>query len=246
MLQHIELKNEDGKILRGYFHKPENFTGEINVMFHGFTGNKTEHACHFRNFSRMLEKEGIGALRLDFSGNGESDGIFLDFTFDTMVKEARMIIEYALNELKATKLNIQGFSMGGAIAGMMAKEYVEKVNKVLLWSPCAGIKNTIKRRYEMHPIDENGNSINGVFSMSKEMYESVEKYDVLEGLSVVKQEVFIVQGTKDQAVHFETPLKYKALFDNCDIHYVEGAGHGYDLLSEMNELYEVSLKFILK
>lgn len=246
MLQHIELKNEDGKILRGYFHKPDNFTGEVNVMFHGFTGNKTEHACHFRNFSSLLEKEGIGSLRLDFSGNGESDGTFLDFTFDTLIKEARLMVEFALNELGATKLNLQGFSMGGAVAGVMAKEYADKVNKVLLWSPCAGIKDTIKRRYLANPIDENGNSINGVFSMSKEMFESVEKYDVLEGLSVFKNEVFIVQGTKDMAVHFETPLKYKALFEKCEIHYVEGAGHGYDKLEEMEEMYSVSMEFILK
>ncbi len=246
MLQHIEIKNEDGKILRGYFHKPDNYTGEINVMFHGFTGNKTEHACHFRNFSRILEKEGIGSLRLDFSGNGESDGTFLDFTFDTMVKEAKLIIDYALKNLGVRKLNIQGFSMGGAIAGMMAKEYYDKVNKVLLWSPCAGIADTIRRNYESRPIDENGNSINGVFSMSKKMYESVNRYDVLEGLSIYKNEVLIVQGIKDQAVAYTTPLKYKALFEKCKIHYIETAGHGYDLLSEMNELYRVSLEFIKK
>lgn len=246
MIKHVEIINENGKTLRGYFHKPNNYNGELYVMFHGFTGNKTEHACHFRNFSRLMEKEGIGSLRLDFSGNGESDGIFLDFTFDTMIKEARLIINYAIEKLNVKKLNLLGFSMGGAIAAVMAKEYCDSVNKLLLWSPCADIKNTIKKRYEAYPLDEKGNSINGVFSISKEMYESVEKYDVLEGLSSFKSEVFIVQGTKDLTVSPDTPLIYKKLFEKCNIFYVDGAGHGYDRLEEMEQMYNASLEFVKK
>ena len=97
MIKHIELVNEWGKTLRGYLDMPENFNGELIVMFHGFTGNKSEHAYHFRNISRIMSKEGFASMRLDFSGNGESDGEFKDFTFDTLYSEAKQMIDFALN-----------------------------------------------------------------------------------------------------------------------------------------------------
>ena len=53
MMKHVEIVNKDGKVLRGYYSDPENFNGDVVVCFHGFTGNKTEHACHFRNIARL-------------------------------------------------------------------------------------------------------------------------------------------------------------------------------------------------
>ena len=95
MLKHIEITNKEGRILRGYLTLPEQFNGDLVLMYHGFTGNKTEHAGHFRNLSRLLAAEKIASLRMDFSGNGESDGEFSDFTFDTLIAEANLMLDYA-------------------------------------------------------------------------------------------------------------------------------------------------------
>ena len=61
-------------------------------MFHGFTGNKTNMEA-ISTTSRLLERNQIASLRLDFSGNGESDGNFNEFT-DTLISEANLIINY--------------------------------------------------------------------------------------------------------------------------------------------------------
>ena len=95
MVKHVELINQEGKILRGYLTLPKEWNNRIVIMFHGFTGNKTEHAGHFRNFSRVLNDEGIASLRLDFTGNGESDGDFSDFTFNILMSDANLILDYA-------------------------------------------------------------------------------------------------------------------------------------------------------
>ena len=243
MIKHIELVNKDGRVLRGYLCEPENFTGELVVMFHGFTGNKTEHAGHFRTLSRMLDKEGIGSLRLDFSGNGESDGEFTDFTFDTMIPEAKQMVEFALNYPGVKKVDLLGFSMGGAVAGMMSSVYLDKINKVVLWSPAGQIVEHIKQRYEARVKDEQGNAIGGAYSLSKAMYESLDKYDVYKGLENFKNRVFIVQGFKDQAVPYITAMKYATTYPNAHVHIVNTAGHGYDALEEMNELYSKTMAF---
>ena len=246
MIKHIELPNAEGKILRGYLHMPDNFCGKLVVMFHGFTGNKTEHACHFRNFSRILEKEGVASLRLDFSGNAESDGTFLDFTFDTLLSDAKCIIEYAKKMDGVKSLNVLGFSMGGATAAIMSSIYYNDIDRLLLWSPAGNILSIIKAYYEKLPKDENGNALNGDFSMSLAMYKSIEKYNVFDNLSLYNNEVLIIQGKKDLSVPYETAEKYKSAFNKCNIHYIENAGHGYDPLAISGELYKTSLEYILK
>ena len=58
MTKHVEIVNVKGFVLRGYLELPEN-AKRIVCMFHGFTGNKTEHNGHYRNLARLLAKEGI-------------------------------------------------------------------------------------------------------------------------------------------------------------------------------------------
>ena len=154
MNKHVEIVNKDGRVLRGYINIPENFTGELIVMFHGYTGHKTEHNGHFRTLTRMLDPKGIGTMRLDFSGNGESDGEFLDFTFDTLVSDASIMVEYALALEGVEKVSLLGFSMGGAVAGMMASKYLDKIHRVVLWSPAANIISLIRNRYVNAEKDE--------------------------------------------------------------------------------------------
>ena len=244
MNKHVEFLNKDNRMLRGYINIPENFNGELIVMFHGFTGNKTEHNGHFRTLTRMLDPMGIGTLRMDFSGNGESDGEFLDFTFDTLMNDARLMVEFALGYEGVKKVDLLGFSMGGAVAGYMSKEYADKINKVVLWSPAGDMVQKIKTRYESYPKDENENGINSCWSLSKAMYETAQQYDLYNGLENFKGKVFIVHGNKDLAVNYLIGIQYSVIYPDAFIHLVHGAGHGYDKPEDMKELYEKTLSFL--
>ena len=244
MNKHVEIVNKDGRVLRGYINIPENFTGELIVMFHGYTGHKTEHNGHFRTLTRKLDPKGIGTMRLDFSGNGESDGEFLDFTFDTLVSDASIMVEYALNLEGVEKVSLLGFSMGGAVAGMMASKYLDKIHRVVLWSPAANILSLIRNRYENAEKDENENAIISCWSLSKAMYESLDKYDVMKGIENYKGQVFIVQGNKDLSVPYMNAVKYAVTFPEAHVVLVDGSGHGYDRPIDMEKLYGLTLKFL--
>ena len=235
MNKHVEIVNKDGRVLRGYINIPENFTGELIVMFHGYTGHKTEHNGHFRTLTRKLDPKGIGTMRLDFSGNGESDGEFLDFTFDTLVSDASIMVEYALNLEGVEKVSLLGFSMGGAVAGMMASKYLDKIHRVVLWSPAANILSLIRNRYVNAEKDENENAIISCWSLSKAMYESLDKYDVMKGIENYKGQVFIVQGNKDLSVPYMNAVKYAVTFPEAHVVLVDGSGHGYDRPIDMEK-----------
>lgn len=247
MIKHIELVNEWGKTLRGYLDLPDNFNGEIVVMFHGFTGNKSEHAYHFRKISRLISKEGFASLRMDFSGNGESDGEFRDFTFDTMYSEAMQIIDFAFNYPNVKKVSLLGFSMGGGVATIMAQVYGNRLSKLILWSAAGNIIEHIKLHFENGVPLENGNRLTaGYFELSKEMYDSVcsGKYQPMENLERFTNPVLLIHGRADKSVSYLISMRYALKFYNSLVHIVNGSGHGYDKISERDELYTKTIDFL--
>lgn len=243
MIKHLELTRNNGKILRGYL-TDHGKSKIIVIMFHGFTGNKTEHAGHFRNFSRVLLKNEISSIRFDFYGNGESDGEFKDFTFDTLIDDSEQIIKYVKTNFNDKNIVLLGYSMGGAVASMMADKHPE-IENIILWSPAGNILDIIKRYYENYPKNEDGNIImNSYFELSKEMYESVSKYDIYNGFDEYLGNVLIIQGEKDLAVKPEVSKKFHELAKNSNYIMIPNAGHGYDKIEERDILYRESLKFL--
>ena len=245
MIKHVEIKNKDNKVMRGYLDMPKG-ANELVIFYHGFTGNKSEHAYHFRNFSRILSDAKIASLRLDFSGNGESDGEFRDFTMDTLMDDAKLIYEYAKTIKGIDKIDVLGFSMGGGVATMMSAIYGNEINKLILWSAAGTIPEHIRIAFEKGVKLENGNSLIGTyFELSKEMYDSTFKYDPFKGIEIYTNPVLLVHGRSDQAVDYLTSMKYAVTYKNAVVHIIDECGHGYDKVEQQKELYDVSKKFIL-
>lgn len=245
MIKHIELTNKEGKILRGYLDYPENMNGELVIYFHGFTGNKSEHAKHFVNFSRLISKEGYASLRLDFSGNGESDGEFYDFTMDTLISDAKLIIEYALTIQGVKKYTLLGFSMGGAVATYMSSIYKDKISKLILWSPATNICELIQKHYQNQVKAEEG-KVPGTFEISKKMEESTYHYDITENAHLFTNPVLIINGKKDLSVNYMYAVRLSVIFHNTRLHLVNESGHGYDKNEQRDELYNISKSFLLE
>lgn len=244
MIKHVEIVNKNGNVLRGYLDYPENFNGELIVYFHGFTGNKTEHAKHFLNFSRIISKYGYASLRMDFYGNGESDGDFKDFTMDTLISDAQIIINSAFNLNGVKKVSLLGFSMGGGVATYMSGKYGNRISKLILWSAAVNINDIIKRRFDASVKLENGNAMHSTFEISTEMYDSLYKYDMLEGITNFTNPVMLIHGRRDQAVDYLYSARTSVLYPNSRLHYINTAGHGYDAIEERDELYAKTLEFL--
>ena len=95
MQHYCEIPTPKGT-LRGFFHKPNQDKHPVCLIFHGFTGQKTGTKFSYVQLSRMLEAKGIASFRFDFLGSGESDGNFVDMTFQDELSCARVILEECL------------------------------------------------------------------------------------------------------------------------------------------------------
>jgi pimeloyl-ACP methyl ester carboxylesterase len=240
MMTHVELANNENKTLRGYLHEVQ---GDTIVLFlHGFTGNKSEHAYHFRDFARLLETQGISSLRLDYSGNGESDGDFKDFTFDSLMSDVNLMLDFA----KATgkRVVVLGFSLGGAAAALLTQTRGQDIYKVVLWSPAGSMLEKIRQNYEYSKDNITGFSAGGLYELSEKMIASLDNYNIYKDLDRYQGKVLVVHGKKDQAVNYIYGVRFAVLFRNAQLHLINSAGHGYDSAEEKKELFDKTLTFL--
>lgn len=108
--------NED--LLVGRLELP---TGDVNgfaLFAHCFTCSKQSVAAS--RVSRTLAAAGIGVLRFDFAGIGESEGDFVETTFAANVQDVVAAAEFLTREYRAPDL-LMGHSLGG-IAVLAAAE----------------------------------------------------------------------------------------------------------------------------
>ena len=118
-----------------HFSEPPRPTARLIVMCHGFKGCSTGPARGFVNFSRILVQHGYSVLRFDQPNCGNSDGPFLDVSFNEWVETIIELTEkYSVRGYRITLL---GESMGASAAIVAANNdrIRGKVSALLLWSP---------------------------------------------------------------------------------------------------------------
>jgi len=241
MNKHIEIENKKGRILRGYLNKPSK-AKSIVVFLHGYTGNKTEHNGHFREFSRLLAKENIASLRMDYSCNGESDGNFRDFLFTDALLDAKLMIDFAFKVKGIEEVSLLGFSMGGLIASLLCN--YKPFKQILLWSPSDNLYEKVKRQYELLPKLENGNGYQNGFEISKGLVASMKEIDAFKEVKHFNKPVLVIHGRNDKAVDYKVGEKYAKTYPKGKLIIIESANHGYDRFSEVKELFSSSLVFL--
>lgn len=114
----VAFLGSDGHELVGRVELPSNELRGFALFAHCFTCSKQSAAAS--RVSQALAAQGLGVLRFDFAGIGESGGDFLDTTFAANVLDLVAASEFLEREYRAPDLLV-GHSLGG-IAVLAAAE----------------------------------------------------------------------------------------------------------------------------
>lgn len=111
--ENFHFNNHTGELLAATLHLP-NSPSEAGVVFgHCFTCSR--HTRILRAAAATLAQQGIMALRFDFSGNGQSQGLFAESTFTKQIKEMQAAVAI-LKARGATRIGLAGHSMGASVS----------------------------------------------------------------------------------------------------------------------------------
>ena len=130
--QKILFENGKGIRLCGIIDRPERTPVATALFSHCFTCTKDLKAIV--KISRLLSENGIAVLRFDFTGLGDSQGVFSDTDFDDDCQDLLAAAQAMTEHIAPPQLMI-GHSLGGAAMMTMAPRLQSVQGLVTIASP---------------------------------------------------------------------------------------------------------------
>jgi len=257
LIKPVTFRSEGQQII-GVLHTPDGLKdGEKApgiVMFHGFTGNRTEAHRLFVHVAKSLSKEGFIVLRFDFRGSGDSDGEFEDMTLPGEVCDAAEALTFLMEQrnVDGDRVGVLGLSMGGRVAAILASKD-RKVKFAILYSPALG---PLKERFlsqmgkeELEKLDSGEPiEVSSGWYLKKEFFETVDYIVPLDIMKSVKVPTLIVHSDKDEVIPLEEAVEgyelIRGLNEKNDLYIVRGGDHTFSKREHTLEAISKTLNWI--
>lgn len=108
------------------------------LLLHGFGSHKDEVGDMYERLASHLARRGYSSLRIDFAGSGDSTQPFTANTYDGMVADSRIALDYLIG-LPSTdddRIGLVGFSLGSRVAMTVAGTDT-RIKALASWSGAA-------------------------------------------------------------------------------------------------------------
>jgi hypothetical protein len=206
------------------------------IICHGFIGNRIGTDRLFVKAARALAEQGYLTLRFDYAGCGESTGDYGRGGMDALISQTRKVLDYVadMDCVDATRLNLLGHSLGGAVALLTAAQD-RRVKNLVLWSAVAHPFSDITRITGKQVYEDTihkGEALYQGYRFSREFFDSLSRYQPYEQVRKVTGNVLIVHGTGDEIVPVDYAFIYQKIFwmrpeGQCDKEIILQADHTF-------------------
>jgi hypothetical protein len=134
-MRSVGFEKINGKDIFVAFSEPEVPQKKLVIMSHGFRSSSVGPARSFVDFERILVENGISALRFDQPNSGNSEGDYIDTSYNEWVDTITYFAKKYLDQ--GYKVALLGQSMGAAatVVATAKPELKDKIPCILLWVP---------------------------------------------------------------------------------------------------------------
>ncbi|MBI2255437.1 MAG: OsmC family protein [Proteobacteria bacterium] len=200
----FDFRSADGHHLSGRLDLPDGRPRAYALFAHCFTCTKQSIAAV--RIARALTQRGIGVLRFDFTGLGESEGDFADSTFSGNVRDVVAAATGMAGKGMAPRLLI-GHSLGGA-AVLAAAGDIESVAAVAVIGAPFDVKHvTLQFGDRLPELMEKGEAevdLGGrPFNMRRSFIDDLERHDQKSRISDLRRALLVLHSPIDQTVGAE-------------------------------------------
>ncbi len=215
-----QIRNQQGERLDVAFHGGTKI-GMLVVLGHGVTGNKDRPLLVA--VAEGLAAKGWPCLRVSFSGNGESEGEFVDSTITKEIGDLGAVLATVPQEKRIAYI---GHSMGAAVGVLTASRRMDIQALVSL----AGMTHTAEFvEREFGDVDPGKGCMwdEKDCPLSEAYVEDLKSIgDTLEAAAEINQPWLLIHGTEDDVVPPKDSLDaYAAAGCAKQLIEIPGAGH---------------------
>lgn len=219
----IDLKTEDGKLLKGWLIYSEKGKGII-ICLHGYPANKSD----ILPVIDFLYPE-FSLLLFDFRAHGESEGRVCYFGLKEFI-DVKSAIDFIKKDKRTKNLpiGIWGYSFGGAVGIIFTAKY-DEIKAIATDSAFANFPDMVKSYYKnLGPLKYIFSSFS-IF-LGRYVFKSDFKENSPENfINKLKCPILIIHSRNDEFVPFSHAERlYKNANDPKEIYVVEGSHTGLD------------------
>jgi pimeloyl-ACP methyl ester carboxylesterase len=209
------------------------------LMLHGFGSSKDEVGGMYAREARALADKGIASLRIDFPGFGKSQGDTGATTVDQQLETAKA----ALDVLRKTdgvdpaRTGVLGFSLGGAIATLLASGSPQDVKSLVTWSSVGDLQQDFLSSLGQKSFDRaKEDGIVGLdlgwrtIALKQAFFDSLGKYKIDDAIASYSGAYLTIAGSKDFSAGYTDRFVGLAKSQTKEAYVVPDGDHIYDVL----------------
>lgn len=222
------------------------------LLQHGYGSNKD--GFHLRRIAQTLAGGGVGSLRFDFSGNGESSGSFRFANYAAEVDEMKAAADY-LSDTGSNLIGILGHSKAGTEVIQYGARFDSRdlsiVNVCGRFNLSEGIKErfseddlaTLRRTGRMQvPHPRTGKP----FTVTQQELDERLQTDMGEVASSVRlSHVLTIHGTADETIPVSDAAEFDERIRLHKLEMVEGADHGFTSEQHASQVCDLVTRFFI-
>ncbi|MFE3601935.1 alpha/beta hydrolase [Streptomyces sp. NPDC059142] len=233
------FRSLDGLLLRGSVACPSGAPRGVAVLVHG-GGVTREEGGFFSRLTEGLLDAGVGSLRFDLRGHGESEGRQEELTIAGVLNDIRAATDHVRTLMACDAVHLVGTSFAGGICAAFAANRPQDVQSLTLMNPLLNYK---KRFIEDKPywngerIDEQeGEELatrgflehSPTFRLGRALLNEVFHLDPRQSLQEIKAPVLVIHGTRDTFIPVESSRSaISSLKGEHRLLEIDGAQHGF-------------------
>lgn len=207
------------------------------IFSHGFGGDMSFHL--FEPILKNLNQCGIGVLRFDFNGCGQSDGKFEDMTVPNEIDDLINVIAYT-RQLPMTKnISLLGHSQGGVVTSMAAGRCgFPQIECEVLLSAASVLRDDALRgmthggHFDPWHLTEASYPVGGGQSVGRQYIQSAMTLPIYETAAQYAGPAFVVNGMADVVVPYTYAQRYHEVLKDSELQLIPGENHTYNYSPE--------------
>lgn len=206
------------------------------LFAHVFTGNK--NLLSARYISKALTQSGIGVMRFDFTGLGDSEGDFSDTNFTSNVDDLVGAADFLAKNYSSPSVII-GHSLGGS-AALFASKKIDSIKAVVtIGSPSYPEHVTHLLQDNLKTIEKNGCATVNVggkdFVIKKQFLDDLRSHDHIDLISQLRKSLLVMHSPQDTVVGIDNAANiYQLAKHPKSFVTLDGADH---LLTNKNDAF---------